>query len=73
MLLPDDVNPRQSAYFGGGLLLQSLRDARRASVYELYGTVKSEISFPVYVLSLDWLFLLDLVELDGDGWITLCS
>ncbi|MGN6482694.1 ABC-three component system middle component 6 [Luteibacter sp.] len=73
MLLPEDVNPRQSAYFGGGLLLQHLYEVRRASIYELFGLVKSEISFPVFVLSLDWLFLLDLVELDGDGWLALCS
>ncbi len=48
---------------------------RGLSSYDLYLKTKAEreMSMPVFVLCLDWLFLLNLITLDTHGVVELCS
>jgi hypothetical protein len=69
MLLPEDVHPHNSLYLNGAYILQALINLRELSMMDLY--VEShklhEIPMPIFVLSLDWLFLADLVSYNARG------
>ena len=75
MLIPDNIHPEQTIYFNGAYVLKAIRKARVADVLELYVQTKAErdMSIPVFVLCLDWLFLLDVVTLNARGKVELCS
>ena len=60
MLLPDNMHPEFSIYYNGALVLKSLQQKRSQNLLEIYQDVKETygMSFPILVLSLDWLYLL---------------
>lgn len=74
MLLPDDIHPEQTVYFNGALVIEALQKLKSAKVVDLYieTTQRNPMSAPLFVLCLDWLYLIDAVTLDPDGMITLC-
>jgi len=75
MLLPDNLHPEQSIYYNGTFVLQSLREHHAMNLLDLYLTTQArqEMTMPVFVLCLDWLYLLDLVSLTEQGGVELCS
>ena len=75
MLLPDNIHPENSIYYNGAIVLQVLQKQKVQSLLDLYQNVKQikNMTFSVFVLSLDWLFLLDAIELSTNGEIELCS
>lgn len=75
MLIPDNIHPNQSIYYNGAFVLKALQNNGLQKLLDLYHNVKQErqMTFPVFVLCLDWLFLLDLVILNNNGEIELCS
>lgn len=75
MLLPDNIHPEQSIYFNGSFVLQELQKKSKQNLLDLYQNVKQKrnITFPVFILCLDWLFLLNVALLNHNGEIELCS
>lgn len=75
MLLPENMQPELSIYYNGALLLSELQDSSAKSVIDIYQILKEkyEMSFPVFLLSLDWLYLTNIAEVDKKGEIQLCS
>jgi hypothetical protein len=75
MLLPDSIHPKYSVYYIGALLLKTLQQNGAMSVADLYVTLKndSDISFKLYLLSLDWLYLINAAQINNKGDIVLCS
>ncbi|KAF0221903.1 MAG: hypothetical protein FD174_234 [Geobacteraceae bacterium] len=75
MLLPDNVHPEQSIYYNGAFVLQALRERRVMDLLDLYMSTQTyrQMTMPVFVLCLDWLFLLNLVSLNEQGGVELCS
>jgi hypothetical protein len=75
MLIPDNIHPEQTIYFNGAFVLEAIRENRVMNLLDLYIQAKSkrEMSMPVFLLCLDWLFLLDLVTLNNQGKVELCS
>lgn len=75
MLLPDNVHPEQSIYYNGAFVLQAIQNQPSQDLLDLYHNAKQikEMSMPVFVLCLDWLFLLNLIILRDNGRIELCS
>lgn len=75
MLIPDNIHPNQSIYYNGAFVLKVLQENGLQKLLDLYHNVKQEkkMTFPVFVLCLDWLFLLDLIVLNKNGEIELCS
>jgi hypothetical protein len=75
MLLPDNIHPEQSIYYNGAIVLQALREQRVMDLLDLYLSTKKqrEMTMPVFVLCLDWLYLLNLVSLNEQGSVELCS
>ena len=65
----------QSIYYNGAFVLEAIRDHGIQKMLDLYHNVKNKknMTFPIFVLCLDWLFLLDLIVLNEDGEIELCT
>lgn len=75
MLLPDNIHPEHTIYYNGAFILEALQNNRVISLLDLYLNTKNkhDLSMPVFVLCLDWLFLLNLIAFDENGKIILCS
>lgn len=76
MLLPKDINPKNTVYYNGALTLKVLGESEQSKFdfFDLYLQVKSikEISLQSFVLSLDWLYILGSIKLDINGKIEKC-
>jgi hypothetical protein len=76
MLLPDNIQPEFTLYYIGGLILKYLKKNNTIPLVDLFQMLKeknSTISFSSYLLSLDWLFLLNIAEVKDNGRVILCS
>ncbi len=75
MLVPDNIHPEQTIYFNGAFVLNAIQKYRVMGMLDLYEQTKAEreMSMPVFVLCLDWLFLLNLVKLNDQSKVQLCS
>jgi hypothetical protein len=75
MLLPDIIHPEDSIYYNGAIVLKLLQKQTHQNILDLYQTAKKEraMSFAVFVLCLDWLFLLNIAIVNQNGEVNLCS
>ncbi len=74
MLLPENVHPENSIYFNASLVLETLQEFDKIDMLDLYQNVTKirKMSFPVYILCLDWLYIINVAELN-QGEVKLCS
>ncbi len=74
MLLPNNVHPELSIYYNGALIIDELRENNLQTISNLYYKMrkKTEMSFPVFILCLDWLYLINIAEINGKGKVELC-
>ncbi|WP_378184152.1 ABC-three component system middle component 6 [Aquimarina sp. SS2-1] len=74
MLLPDNIHPENSIYFNASLVLRTLQEFGELDMLDLYQKVtkNKKISFPVYILCLDWLYIINVAEIN-QGEVKLCS
>ena len=75
MLLPDNIHPDNSIYYNGAFVIESLKKEKSYKMLDLYQEVKSKklMSFSVFILCIDWLYLLEVAKLNPEGEIELCS
>lgn len=75
MLLPDNIHPEESIYYNGAFVLQALQEHHNMDLLDLYMSTQTyrAMTMPVFVLCLDWLYLLNLVSLSEQGSVELCS
>jgi hypothetical protein len=75
MLLPDNIHPENSIYYNGAFVIDSLKKEKRYNMLDLYLDVKTKksMTFSVFILCLDWLYLLDVAKINTKGQIELCS
>lgn len=75
MLIPDNIHPEQTIYFNGAFVLETVQEYGVIDFLDLYTktTAIRQMTMPVFVLCLDWLFLLGVVTLNDDGQVELCS
>lgn len=75
MLIPDNIHPQKSVYYLASFVLKSLQDKGSTDLISLYKSVKEkkEMAFSVFILSLDWLYLIGLVDLNEERSVVLCS
>lgn len=75
MLLPDNIHPELSIYYNGSIILAELEKKTEQKFFELYHNVKksNNMSFSVFVLSLDWLYLIQLAQINEKGVVRKCS
>jgi len=74
MLLPDNIHPELSIYYNGSIILGELEKMSNQRIMELYYNVKkvNEMSFSLFVLSLDWLYLIQAAHIDERGMVQKC-
>ena len=74
MLMPDNIRPKNSIYYNGALVLKVLQETKEQELLELYQVVLEEVkmSFSVYILCLDWLYLINVAKLKKEK-VILCS
>lgn len=75
MLLPDNIHPQNSVYYNGAIVLQSLQENKKQGILDLYQKVRKaqNLSFSLFILCLDWLYLIDAARLNLIGEVELCS
>lgn len=75
MLIPDNIHPENTIYFNGAIVLQVLQKKAKQNLLDLFQEVKSHrnMSFAVFVLCLDWLFLINIAVLNQNGEVELCT
>lgn len=74
MLLPDNIHPENSIYYNASIVLKTIQEYGDLEMLELYQIINKikKISFPVYILCLDWLYIINVAELKK-GEVKLCS
>ena len=74
MLLPDNIHPDKSIYYNAAFVLQVLQTKKGLDLVSLFYEVKQlkEITFPVFILCLDWLFIANIATIK-DYEVELCS
>ena len=75
MLLPEGIHPENSIYYNGAFVLKVLQKQKKQHLLDLYQAVKQQrnMSFAVFVLCIDWLFLIDAAVLNDKSEVKLCS
>jgi hypothetical protein len=75
MLLPDNIHPDNSIYYNGAFVIESLKKETSYTMLDLYQEVKAkkQMSFSIFMLCLDWLYLLEVAKFNSKGEIELCS
>ncbi|MFH5068570.1 ABC-three component system middle component 6 [Enterobacter cloacae complex sp. 2024EL-00215] len=68
-----DTDPKANPIYIGGLILRIFlaNDSRVIDITHLYDMVNEllELSFDLFLYSLDWLFVIGSVHLDGNGGV----
>jgi len=74
MLLPDNIHPELSIYYNGSLVLKELYKIDKQSIINLYEKIRvtNEMSFPTFILCLDWLYLINAAKINERGYVELC-
>ncbi|WP_101696228.1 ABC-three component system middle component 6 [Clostridium minihomine] len=75
MLLPDNIHPELSIYYNGALVLNELKKKDNQPIINLYQIIKgaNNMSFPTFILCLDWLYLIEVAQINERGNVELCS
>ena len=75
MLLPDNIRPEYSIYYIGSLILNELHSNGSKSLLDLFEILNKNygITFALYSLALDWLYLIEAAEIESTGEVHLCS
>ena len=75
MIISQDTNPEREVYYLGALVLQTLKQAPESSFdfFDVFQelNVQKKVSINLFTLTLDWLFLLDVISIDN-GKIIKC-
>ena len=75
MLLLNRTQPKKSLYVIGACLIEKLRETTEPFyATELFESYEEElsVSFPQFLLTLDWLFMAGLISLSDDGGLQKC-
>lgn len=74
MLLPDNIHPELSIYYNGALVLSELQKQNKQSIINLYQKIKTtcNMSFSTFILCLDWLYLIEVAQINEGGYVELC-
>ena len=73
MLLPENVHPENSIYYNGAIVLDVLLKNENIEMLDLFQKVSEvqSMSFPIFILCLDWLYLIDAAKLSNKK-VVLC-
>ena len=71
MITGVDINPRRQLYYTGALVLNILNENKNGSISLMDAFQKlhekEQVSFNLFSLTLDWLFILNTIVIDREG------
>ena len=75
MLLPNNVLPKDSLYYNGGLILRELLSVDGMDFFDLFEVVQNKygMSMSIFIFSLDWLYLCNAAIFNDSDKIVLCT
>lgn len=75
MIVTSDISPDKNLYFLGGKILEELNTGGEVDSLLVYEKLKLKygIGFPLFMYALDWLYLLEVIELNKKGNVVLCT
>lgn len=75
MLLPDNIHPENSIYYNGAIVLELIQEYKCIKLADLYISLKEKknMSYPLLILCLDWLYLIGAAIINKKGEVCLCS
>lgn len=76
MLLPNESKPEFSIYYNSSLILKILKNSdKEYTIEDLYKFIKAEydLSLKIFSYCMDWLFLIEAVNVDSNGDVKLCT
>lgn len=75
MIIGNDINPKRKIYYYGALIIEILKEFSQNTVSfdDVYHLTHSRhgISIELFMLSLDWLFIISVVD-SKDGMVIKC-
>ena len=75
VVLPIDVSPKESLYYIGGVALKIIKkNGKSIGFVDLFSELNKELSVSVslFVLVLDWLYMVEAAIVGDDGEVRLC-
>lgn len=76
MIVSRDIHPERDFYYMGAKVIKVLEESKSKVIdfFEVYSSLKEQekISVNLYVLTLDWLFLLNVIEKNENGDLVRC-
>jgi len=75
MLLINQNKIEESIYYTASFIIKELKAENHQDFLNLYQKLKTgyKMSFATYILSLDWLYLIEVATIDSKGGVNLCS
>lgn len=76
MLLNKDTNPKRDLYYIGAIVIQHiLEEQDNLDIASIYQNIKNEIeiSFNLFTQTLDWLYILDIIDFNEKKVLIRCS
>ncbi|WFQ95049.1 ABC-three component system middle component 6 [Mycoplasma feriruminatoris] len=73
MLISFDNSPKLTVYYNASLVLKVLYEQNNLDMVDLYANIKKidNIPFNLFLLSLDWLYLTDKIDINDQGVVHL--
>ena len=76
MLFPENRNPEDTVYYVGGVILKVMRDigTTKYDFFELFKKVNEvhETRMLMFLMSLDWLFIIGIAKKATGGDVEIC-
>ncbi|MFL1042990.1 ABC-three component system middle component 6 [Mycoplasmopsis synoviae] len=72
MLMPREISPKSSIFFNASFILKEMKKIKEIHFIDLYNKVKEKMSFSLFILCLDWLYLIDFAKLSNEGILKKC-
>lgn len=76
MIVSRDIKPERDLYFLGSKVIEVLASSKEVEVdfFELFKKVNSEVEITInlYTLTLDWLFIIGIVDNSANGLVKKC-
>ncbi|WHP39099.1 MAG: hypothetical protein QJQ54_00265 [Mollicutes bacterium] len=76
MIISQNINPKRNLYYIGSLIIEIIEKyGKTISIHNLFENLnknkKDKISYSLFVLTLDWLFLLNIIKMNENN-IKIC-
>jgi hypothetical protein len=76
MLLVPHIHPTKDIYYLGAKLIKilgNLKNGKKVDFFEAFNKMKAyNITINLFILTIDWLFVLGIVNNVADGFIEIC-